>query len=401
MSDQPPSRFSPNLLNLSAYFIIPAVGVPMLHNLFEQEHPNRWVASGLLAAFTLLLLVRSQTVSHVRWGSYVYTALQTGLIAALLWLPPQQQLIATVLFFVVSAEAAMMFPPRIVAIWITLFSAVTLLAYAMFSQDGLIAAPIYVTGYIFFAIFAQQTARAEAARAESQRLLEQLQAAHEQLQHYAAQAEELAVSQERNRLAREMHDTLGHRLTVAAVQLQAAERLIASDPGRAAQMVDTVRGQIREALGELRRTVATLRAPLEADLALLPALKRLASNFEQATGVVVHTVLPNELPPLSSPQRQALYRGAQEGLTNVQKHAQAHAVWLQLSQHDGVVSLQVRDDGVGLQATAQEQLGFGLRGLRERAVQLGGELRVESLANQGAQIVLTLPLEPVKEQVNL
>ena len=168
-------------------------------------------------------------------GCYVYTAVQTALVTALVWLPPHQ-LIAVVLFFMLSAEASMMFPPRALAVWIALFSIITFIAYLTLSDGtSLVAVPMYVAGYIFFAVFAQQTARAEAARAESQKLLDQLQEAHRQLQDLSAQAEDLAVSQERNRLAREMHDTLGHRLTVASVQLQAVERLITTEPARAIQ----------------------------------------------------------------------------------------------------------------------------------------------------------------------
>jgi len=393
MASQTTSRLSPNLLNLSAYFIIPAVGLPMLWQLFQNNDPNRWIASGLLAAFTVVLFLRDRFFCRSKLGCYVYTGIQTALVTALIWLPPHQ-LIAVVLFFVLSAEASMMFPPRSLVLWITLFSAITFVAYwTLSSGASVIAVPIYVAGYIFFAVFAQQTARAEAARAESQELLEKLQEAHRQLQDYAAQAEDLAVSQERNRLAREMHDTLGHRLTVAAVQLQAIERLIPNDPTRAIRMTGTAREQVREALVDLRRTVATLRAPLEADLALEPALKRLTGSFEQATGIAVHLTLPVEPPELPASHRQALYRGAQEGLTNIQKHAQASEAWLQLAETGDAIQLVVRDNGVGLNGNnGNDPAGFGLRGLHERAAQLNGDLVVESFAQGGTQFVLTLPL---------
>ena len=348
MSPQPSDRPSPNLLNLSAYFIIPAIGLPMLWQMFQENDPNRWIASGLLAAFTVMLFVRDRIFTRSNMGCYVYTAVQTALVTALVWLPPHQ-LIAVVLFFMLSAEASMMFPPRALAVWIALFSLITFVAYLTLSDGmGLVAVPMYVAGYIFFAVFAQQTARAEAARAESQKLLDQLQEAHRQLQDLSAQAEDLAVSQERNRLAREMHDTLGHRLTVASVQLQAVERLITTEPARAIQMTGSAREQVKEALADLRHTVATLRAPLEADLALVPALKRLAGSFEQATGIVVQLALPERAPELPAPYRQALYRGAQEGLTNIQKHAQATLVWVLLAQQTSAVTLTVRDNGVGL-----------------------------------------------------
>ena len=175
----------------------------------------------------------------------------------------------------------------------------------------------------FFGAFANALLRADAARRESQALLDELQQAHEQLQEYALRAEEMAVVEERNRLAREMHDTLGHRLTVASVQLEAAQRLCPTDAERAAGLVGTVREQVREALGELRGTVATLRSPVEADLQLRSALRRLMDHFEEATGLTIHRVLPDEMPPLPDAHRLALYRAAQEALTNVQKHAEA------------------------------------------------------------------------------
>jgi signal transduction histidine kinase len=218
-----------------------------------------------------------------------------------------------------------------------------------------------------------------------------LQAAHAQLQDYALRAEEMAVVEERNRLAREMHDTIGHRLTVASVQLEAAQRLCPTDAERAASLVGTVREQVREALGELRATVATLRSPVEADLHLRSALRRLIEHFEAATGLTVHRVLPDELPPLPDAHRLALYRAAQEALTNIQKHAVASHVWLVLSTSDDTVTLLVSDDGQGV-TVSHSNGGFGLRGLRERAAQLGGELHLEPRPGGGTQLSFRLPL---------
>jgi len=200
------------------------------------------------------------------------------------------------------------------------------------------------------------------------------------------------VVEERSRLAREMHDTLGHRLTVAAVQLEGAQRLIEADPDRAAQMVGTVREQVREALAELRQTVAALRAPLEADLSLPHALARLAAHFETATGITIHQVLPRaeELPDLPSTHRLALYRAAQEALTNIQRHAEAGQVWLVLAGDGGAVTLLVSDDGKGFSLSG-DQAGFGLHGLRERAAQLGGEMHIEPRRGGGTQLSFRLP----------
>jgi signal transduction histidine kinase len=188
-----------------------------------------------------------------------------------------------------------------------------------------------------------------------------------------------------------MHDTLGHRLTVAAVQLEAAQRLCPSDPERAAGMVGTVREQVSEALRELRATVATLRTPVEADLELGSALRRLAEQFERATGLEIHRVVPDALPSLPDPHRLALYRAAQEALTNVQRHAGAEQVWLVLSVSGADITLLVSDDGRGLRLSHGEA-GFGLRGLRERAEQLGGAVHLSPRSGGGTQLSFSLPL---------
>jgi signal transduction histidine kinase len=192
-----------------------------------------------------------------------------------------------------------------------------------------------------------------------------------------------------------MHDTLGHRLTVSAVQLQAVERLVRTDPERAVQMAGAVREEVRAALAELRQTVAALRAPLEADLPLDQALRHLAAEFGAATGLRVHLALPEPLPSIPATHRLALYRGAQEGLTNVQRHAAAGQAWLALAQEGRTLVLRVADDGHGPAPEADTEMagrGFGLRGLQERAGYLGGTAALSPRPGGGSELTLTLPL---------
>ncbi|MEA3335218.1 MAG: sensor histidine kinase [Chloroflexota bacterium] len=377
--------------SLAGMITVLAVSMPLLWYYFSEGHPDRWYVAGLLLTFIVL----SQVVEHgylpqTRWAAYLYLAVQTVIVTALVLIEPYQFL-SVILFFVLSAEAPTLLPGRQWWVWIAIFGlATTWTLFGRGDTSNLIVLPVYFAAFIFFAAFSQQTMEAQEAREESQRLLDELQVAHRQLQSLAAQAEELAVSEERNRLAREMHDTLGHRLTVAAVQLQAVERLIPTDADRSVKMTGTVREQIRQALTELRRTVATLRAPLETDLALLPALRRLAEEFDNASNTTVHLMLPNELPDLPPAHRLALYRAAQEGLTNVQKHADARDVWLQLDQRDSTLTLTVRDNGVGLMANNEKYPAFGLRGLQERAALVGGDLDIEAQASGGTLLQLSV-----------
>jgi signal transduction histidine kinase len=350
----------------------------------------------LLLVFGLLVLpaIAMSRAQAPGWTIHAGMGAQALVTAALMYLSADWTLFA-VLFFVLSVQAVLLYPVRTAIVWIVGFVAISaVLGLGKWGwPGGLVTLPLYGGGYGLVAALAHALASAETARHKSQALVEELQAAHKKMQEYAGRIEELAVVEERSRLAREMHDTLGHRLTVAAVQLEGAQRLIESDPDRAAQMVGTVREQVREALAELRQTVTALRAPVEADLSLPHALARLAAHFEQATGITIHQVLPRteELPDLPATHRLAVYRAAQEALTNVQRHAEADQVWLVLACDGGAVTLLVADDGKGL-SLSSDQAGFGLHGLRERAAQLGGEMHVEPRRGGGTQVSFRVPV---------
>ena len=371
------------------YLVILAV-IILGFQFFETGY-QKVVGIALLAGFTILYAIMPGR-STPAWKLHLYLGFMTAIVASLMTMQPSVG-VFPMLFFVLSPIAMMIFPQRTGMLWIGIFTLVTAVIFFAFMPplDAFMIILPYAAGYWFFGAFARALATAEDARRESQRLLNELQTAHRQLQEYAARIEELAVSEERNRLSREMHDTLGHRLTVSAVQLEGAQRLIPRDPERAAGMVETVREQVREALSELRSAVATLREPLETDLPITTALQRLASSFDRATELTVHSDIPVELPRLSTAQRMALYRAAQEALTNVQRHAQAQQVWLQLETKQNCVALIVSDDGIGF-PTETKEAAFGLHGMRERAAHLDGELHLDTREGGGARVQFILPL---------
>jgi signal transduction histidine kinase len=384
------SRREGHMLTLVIYGVLAAVAVAGVSN--APDPTVRWATLGLCLLFGLIMLKTPKSQTKRAWA-HGYLAVQTALAASLMAIHPDWTLFA-LLFFVLSAQGALVLDLRQSVAWIAGFVGISLF-FGLLRwgwSGGVLAALIYGGGFAFFAVFARALIRADVARRESQELVARLQEAHDRLQEYAQHAEELAVVQERNRLAREMHDTLGHRLTVAAVQLEAAQRICEQDPQRAAGLVGTVREQVREALAELRSTVATLRSPLEADLELPSSLRRLAGAFEEATGLTVHRVLPEKLPDLPATHRLALYRATQEALTNVGKHASANQVWIVLSTSDKDVALLVADDGQGI-SHGRNPAGFGLRGLRERAGQLGGAVCLEPRPLGGSQFSMRLPLQ--------
>ncbi len=382
------------LLELSGFFVLFAIGALGILIFFTEGYDYRWL---VLCLVTILFVL--DVVTHFQskwfdslWKQRLLMALLTLNTVALLAIPPHVDLFV-IIFFVLSVTAAMLFEPKEWATWIAVFVLLTFLYFLSVHTlaDGLMVSIVYAGAYYFFATFAKSMSDANKAEAESKRLLSELQAANQQLQAYADQVEELTIVAERNRMAREMHDTVGHRLTVSAVQLEAGQKLIAKDPAKAEKMVATVREQIGEALTELRQTVAALRAPLEEDLQLDVSLERLAEQFRQATEISVKLETPEELPALLPQQRQAIYRAAQESLTNVQRHAQAKNVWMQLQRHDFAIMLYVSDDGIGIPPRL-EASGFGLKGLRERANQLGGDFQLSPRPGGGTQAIFHIPL---------
>ncbi len=351
----------------------------------------RAVMVALLVVIGILQL-RGPNERSSRWQIHLYLGVQGALVGILMFLIPGWTMFP-VLYCMFSFQAVLYLSPNPGVIWIVVYVLVAAASFAIRIRwsEGPIAIVLYGAINAFFGAYAYALLRAIDSRQESQSLLAELQETHRQLQDYALRAEELAVVEERNRLAREMHDTIGHRLTVASVQLEGAQRLCPSDPDQAANMIGTVRQQVREALAELRATVAALRTPIEADLHLRSSLKRLISQFEEATGLTVHQLLPEEMPHLPNPHRLALVRTAQEGLTNVQKHAGASQVWVVLSTRDNAITLLISDDGKGI-SLGGKPAGYGLRGLRERASQLDGELYLEPRQGGGSQLSLRLPL---------
>lgn len=210
--------------------------------------------------------------------------------------------------------------------------------------------------------------------------------AREQLRAYALEVERLAAVQERNRVARDIHDGIGHSLTVVQMQIKAARAVLATDPARADGVLEKAQQQAEEALAEVRRSVGSLREQRPA-VPLPEALRALAEEAS-AAGVPTSLDVSGAARPLVPAAEESLYRAAQEGLTNVRKHARATRASLLLDYTGpAAVRLEVRDDGAGLQGGS----GFGLLGVRERAAHAGGSMKIESVVGQGSTLSVEVP----------
>ncbi|MFN6474917.1 MAG: sensor histidine kinase [Nostoc sp. DedQUE07] len=226
---------------------------------------------------------------------------------------------------------------------------------------------------------------------------EQLEIAHQQLEiinqqlcQYALRIEDQATLQERNRIAREIHDGLGHTLAAQTIQINNTLLFWQSNNDKALTFLKQAKELGAEALLEIRRSLSVLRSnPLQGQ-SLKSAIEKLLIDFQQTTSIEPSCKidLPHTLP---TEVNTALFRIVQESLTNICKHAEATSVTVKLLAHAGMIHLSIEDNGKGFNPT-QNTTGFGLQGMRERSIALGGQLNLHSQLGTGCCISVSLPL---------
>jgi signal transduction histidine kinase len=218
----------------------------------------------------------------------------------------------------------------------------------------------------------------------------QLEIALQRLRRHAATVEQLAVSRERNRLARELHDTLAHSLSALTVQLEALRTLLRNDPERAEAVVEDLASLARRGLEDSRQAIQALRREPVEVLGLENTLRDKLQAFQARTGIpAVLTVAGGEV-DLTIEEARALYRIADEALANVERHAAAGEVQVRLACGADRVDLAIRDDGVGFDPAAVDSDHFGLTGMRERASMVGATLDIRSRPGAGTEVWCTL-----------
>lgn len=219
---------------------------------------------------------------------------------------------------------------------------------------------------------------------------ESLREANANLTHYASTLEQLTVSRERNRLARELHDTLAHSLTAISVSLETAKAYFDIDPKESRALIDRSLEATRKGVDETRRALKALRSSDLADMGLRLAVQKAAESAASRFNLELELTLQDPMPSLSPDVEQTILRVTQEAIENLTKHSRAKKFGIQLS-HNGRTTLIVEDDGIGFDMRSREASGhFGLVGMRERAELAGGTLKVQSDKGKGTRVVLTI-----------
>ncbi|WP_019505274.1 sensor histidine kinase [Pleurocapsa sp. PCC 7319] len=229
--------------------------------------------------------------------------------------------------------------------------------------------------------------------------------AHRRLGQYALQIEAQATLQERNRIAREIHDSVGHYLTAQSIQLENTALFLAQDPAKASGHLAKARQLGKEALANIRSSVAALRNNSLEERSLKVMLEELIAEFESNTNIAIAFKMSHRLPrrettgpavtvgqvsALAPEVSTALYRIVQEALTNITRHSQATQVNLNLEAAAEKVSLSIKDNGCGFNPQ-DNTTGFGLQGIQERTTALQGSLRIMSEYGKGCQIQVEIP----------
>jgi signal transduction histidine kinase len=250
-------------------------------------------------------------------------------------------------------------------------------------------------GMLFVMVFVLLTDRAQAETERAENLLKDLLAANLQLKAAHAKEKELAIAEERMRLARDIHDGLGHHLTVLSIQLQAAEKLVGRSPEEAAEAIRISRSEAQAALDEVRQSVGVMRQPAADSQPLAEVLAALVRDFGQHTALQIDFRQSGQPVELAAFARETLFRATQEGLTNVQKHGKnVTHITIRLEYTPAAVELVVQDNGQKPDLTDPHPAdSFGLTGLRERLEQLGGSLHSGPGREAGFELAAHIPLE--------
>jgi signal transduction histidine kinase len=319
--------------------------------------------------------------------SLVYVATQIGIGTTLLFLAMSPVIMFAMLPVV--GQAVMLLSRRVMFAACGTMLLCLVVPMAMFSgwRAASVLGIFFLAGIVFVVVITELAVKEQRAKREVERLVSELKDANDKLRQYADQIEELATLKERNRLAREIHDSLGHYLTVVIVQIEAAVALFEKDREHSLDVLRKAQGLAQKGLADVRRSVATLRASPTETSSLIDSMTTLTEEC-RVSGLPAEFQLVGTPRNLSPPAELALYRAAQEALTNVRKHSQARTVTVSLNYSADSVWLKVHDDGIG---AAELTKGYGLIGMHERVQNLGGEVKIVTAPDQGFTLEVGLP----------
>lgn len=365
---------------------------------FYLKTRYQWLVIGLLLFYLFLLGTENLIIRKIKIYPHFYFLMQLAIIIVLVLIPHSDAAKDYYINLVIplSGQAIWDLPGRFGKIWVALlsiFCIVSMVAYYN-GVEGLSFGLSYVAGCLLVTILSTATQKADRAQTKSLALLAELQTANWKLKEYASQVESLAITEERNRMARELHDSVSQTIFSMTLTAQAARILLDSDLDRVASLLGHLQSLSQNALAEMRTLIQEFRKNSVVENGLVPALQKQISSRLAQDGLIVDLKITGEN-QLPRPIEEGIFRIVQEGLNNVVKHAKTNQAVVRLNFLENKVTLDIEDQGYGFEtAKARADKGhMGLRGMKERVLDLGGTIKVDSEPGHGTfiQIEIIMP----------
>jgi signal transduction histidine kinase len=378
------------LFYLVAYLLFAAPALRLVNDFYDT--PYRGYILGLLVAYFILLSTERPLSTRFPRYQYVYFAIQILLVLAITRAVPTVDYYPT-LCIGLCIQAIWFAPQNAGIFWIGLMLVCTTVSeiYLYGLLEGLGYVLVYISAGFFISIFGITTLRAERAQAKSQALLVELQSANYKLKEYADQVEALVKVQERNRLARELHDSVTQTIFSITLTAQSALILMERDPARVKEQLQQLQSLSKNALAEMRALIQQLHPHTPAEEGLLAALQQHKLERKEKDGLAVEIkVLCEDEPPGRLPVEveQELFRVIQEALNNVVKHAQTDRASVALDFRSNPVRIIIADQGVGFDPKKLSGAPghLGLTSMQERVRAMGGRLTIDTKPGAGTRI---------------
>ena len=368
----------PHFLDVATYVSVAAMSVLGISGLSSLR--LRLLALGLVLIFGLLYHFVFRSGRYER-SPNLYFGFQAVTLGLLFLLGSDNSDAFNFLFVILAVHIAAVSTPRVAAVWIAAcFIVLSLIMLATRGADGVYAVLFYSVTFIVGGFFGYTIQQAESARDRNQQLVEELQAAQQRLR-------EAAVIEERNRLARELHDSVKQQVFAIVMQLGAARTLLNGET-EAYGPVDEAERLARQAGAELTTLIRELRPPDLERKTLAEALHEYINTWSRQNGIGAKfkTDGVSSIPLAGD---ETLFRVTQEALANVARHSQAHYVTVKLAHRDDNIMLIVEDDGTGFDPGRVEE-GIGLNSMRERLSAIGGQLDISSHEARGTTVAAKL-----------
>jgi NarL family two-component system sensor histidine kinase YdfH len=351
--------------------------------------------TGLMLLHAALYWFSTRLTVTLRTG-ILYLAVQGALAFVLIVLSREASMVMGLYLALIGQAAGILRKPLMLIVAVASYLALAAISFVLVSGWG----SFYFWGLIsvlmtlFVVVYVSLYSRQAEARARAQALLAELETAHRQLAEYATRVEDLTITTERQRMARELHDTLAQGLAGLILQLEAANSHLASGRTERAQAIlQQALARARTSLADARRAIDDLRESAVVPQDLSEAVQAEVNRFTTATGIPCK-LESDSIPPLPDALREHVLRIVSEALTNIARHAQANHAWAKIACESDRLEIEVHDDGRGFDPSDSEAGHYGLLGMRERARLAGGTLAVESAPGRGTTVQLGVPLAP-------